>query len=111
MRERRKKGIRSLGRSRAGQTTKFHLALSGSGVISWYLGPGNEGDSIALQKLWSQWDWSRIFAVVADRAYDSNDIRKLIAFYGALALIPPNPTRRYDVPAYDETLYAGRKKI
>lgn len=110
-RERQKKGIQSLGKSRAGQTTKFHLALSTCGVVSWYLGPGNEGDSIALQKLWAQWDWSRVFAVVADMAYDSNAIRKLIAFCGALAVIPPNPTRKYNIPEYDASIYRGRKKI
>lgn len=110
MRERRKKGIRSLGRSRAGQTTKFHLALSPSGVVSWHLGPGNEGDTIALQRLWAFWNWREVFAVIADRAYDSNANRTLIARQGALAVIPPNPTRKLPIH-YDENLYKTRKSI
>jgi len=111
VRERQKKGIRSLGKSRAGQTTKFHLALSPSGVVSWYIGPGNEPDNIALQKLWAFWDWSRVFAVIADAAYDSNALRKLIAFCGALAVIALNPQRVEPLPDCDETLYETRKKI
>jgi transposase len=111
LRERRKKGIRSPGRSRAGQTTKFHLALSPSGVVSWHIGPGNEPDNVALQKLWSFRDWSRVFAVIADTAYDSNAIRALIAFCGARAVIPPNPRRVDPIPECDEILYDTRKKI
>lgn len=79
--------------------------------MSWYLGPGNEPDNIALQKLWAFWNWKMIFAVIADMAYDSDAIRALIAFCGAQAVIPPNPTRKHNVPVYDEILYATRKKI
>ncbi len=87
------------------------MALSPSGVVSWYIGPGNEPDNIALQKLWAFWDWERVFAVIADAAYDSNAIRRLIAFCGALTVIALNPQRVEPLPDCDETLYATRKKI
>ena len=110
VRERLKKGIRSLGRSRAGQTTKFHLALSPSGVVSWYIGPGNEGDARAIQNLWAFWDWTRILAVIADMAYDTNAIRAILRHHAVECVIPPNP-RRVTQFAYDESLYATRKRI
>lgn len=110
VRERPKKEIQSLGISRAGQTTKFHLAFSPRGVISWHLGPGNESDSVALQKLWAFWDWSHIFAVIADRGYDSKKIRAVIRACGAIPVIPfrshvKNPE------SIDITLYKTRGRI
>lgn len=49
-------------------------------------------------------------AVIADKAYDSNDFLALIAEMGAEAVIPPK-SNRVDQREYDENLYADRNKV
>jgi transposase len=49
-------------------------------------------------------------AVIADRAYDSNALRALIANMGAKAVIPSNPTRKIIIP-YDVEAYKQRNRI
>ena len=48
--------------------------------------------------------------VIADKAYDSNALRELIASQGAEAVIPCNPTRKRLIP-YNFTLYKLRNRI
>jgi len=48
--------------------------------------------------------------VLADKAYDSNALRKFIADMGAQAVIPCNPTRKQLIP-YDFTVYKARNVI
>jgi transposase len=49
-------------------------------------------------------------AVMADTAYDSDDIRQAIADKGALAVIPNNPSRASKHPL-DKHLYAQRHLV
>jgi len=49
-------------------------------------------------------------AVLADKAYDSNALRKLIAEMGAQAVIPSNRTRKILIP-HDEIAYKQRNRI
>jgi transposase len=49
-------------------------------------------------------------AVMADTAYDSDDLRQKIAQKGAVAVIPNNPSRACKHPL-DEHLYAERHLI
>jgi transposase len=48
--------------------------------------------------------------LVADRGYDSNAIRALIAERGAEAVIPPSSTRVRQIP-YDRTVYRQRNLV
>lgn len=48
--------------------------------------------------------------VLADKAYDSNALRCLIANIGAQAVIPCNPTRKQPIP-YDFAAYKVRNTI
>lgn len=48
--------------------------------------------------------------MVADTVYDSDALRSLIAAAGAIAVIPPNPCRRY-VPRFAPYAYAKRNRI
>ena len=48
--------------------------------------------------------------VLADKAYDSNALRKFIAAMGATAVIPCNPTRKKLIP-YDFEIYKARNAI
>ena len=49
-------------------------------------------------------------AVMADTAYDSDDIRQAIAERGAIAVIPSNPSRASKHPL-DKHLYAQRHLV
>ncbi len=49
-------------------------------------------------------------AVIADRAYDSNALRTLIAGMGAEAVIPCNPGRKVAIP-HDRLAYRQRNRI
>ncbi len=49
-------------------------------------------------------------AVLADKAYDSNALRALIAGMGAEAVIPSNRTRKIIIP-HDAGLYKHRNRI
>lgn len=48
--------------------------------------------------------------VVADKAYDTNNVLAAIAHHQAEAVIPPK-ANRVEQRAYDENLYADRNKI
>ena len=55
--------------------------------------------------------WSKEpLAIVADKAYTSNRIRRQIADEGALAVIPSKSNARKPVP-HDENLYAMRNIV
>jgi transposase len=49
-------------------------------------------------------------AVLADKAYDSNDLRQLIADAGAKAVIPSKRSRKIAIP-HDEEAYKDRNRI
>ena len=49
-------------------------------------------------------------AVLADKAYDSNALRKIIADMGAQAVIPSNRTRKILIP-HDQVAYKQRNRI
>lgn len=48
--------------------------------------------------------------MLADKAYDANALRKLIADMGAKAVIPSNPTRKRPIP-YDFEAYKVRNTV
>jgi transposase len=49
-------------------------------------------------------------AVIADKAYDSNALRQLIADAGMIAVIPSTRSRRIQIP-HDVGLYKNRNRI
>jgi len=49
-------------------------------------------------------------AVLADKAYDSNALRQIIADSGAEAVIPSNRTRKVIIP-HDPAIYRHRNRI
>ncbi len=49
-------------------------------------------------------------AVLADKAYDSNALRAIIATMGAEAVIPSNRTRKIIIE-HDEAIYTNRNRI
>jgi transposase len=49
-------------------------------------------------------------AVLADKAYDSNALRQIIADSGAEAVIPSNRSRKVSIP-HDQAIYRHRNRI
>ena len=49
-------------------------------------------------------------AVIADKAYDSNGLRQLIAAAGMTAVIPSKRSRKLQIP-HDPELYKARNRI
>ena len=71
------------------------------------LTPGQWGDVPQAPALL---DGFRPHHVLADKAYDSNAFRTLIAETGAGAVIPCNHTRKHLIP-YDFEIYKARNRI
>ena len=69
--------------------------------------PGQRGDAPLAPALLEGLSPRR---VLADKAYDSNALRRLIAEIGAEAVIPCNPTRRHLIP-YDFEAYKIRNTV
>lgn len=89
-------------------TTKIHLAVDTLGrPLKIILTPGQRGDAPLAPALLEGLSPRR---VLADKAYDSNALRELIASIGAEAVIPCNPTRRHPIP-YDFQAYKVRNTV
>jgi len=98
-----------MGRSRGGLTTKIHALVDAEGLpIALRLTEGQAHDNpTALAMIGSLGDGD---VLLADRAYDSNALRKAAADQGAWANIKPKATRR-DVPAFSGFLHRYRNLV
>lgn len=99
---------RCLGRSRGGLTTKLHAAVNEYGQpLRLILTPGLCGDAPQAEALLEH---LRAKHVLANAAYDSDAIRRLIRKMKASACIKPNPTRKHR-KRYDRQRYKHRNVI
>ncbi len=98
-----------MGRSRGGLTTKIHALADALGrPIRLMLSPGQAYDGhTAEQLLTALPEGCRL---LADRAYDSNAIRALLAAQGAEAVIPSMPQRNPVIP-HDREAYKARNMV
>jgi transposase len=71
------------------------------------LTPGQRGDVTQAPALLEGLSARR---VLADKAYDSNALRQIVAEMGAETVIPCNPTRKTPIP-YDFEAYKARNLI
>ena len=53
----------------------MHLALSPYGVVHFILTPGQRQDVRVFNELSKQWPWHTITHVIADKGYDSEELR------------------------------------
>ncbi|MCP3392301.1 IS5 family transposase [Bradyrhizobium sp. CCGB12] len=98
----------ALGRSRGGLTTKIHMLADALGrPLRFIVTAGRVGDITQAPTLL---DGQSGDAVLADKAYDSNALRAIIAEIGATAVIPSNRTRRIIIP-HDPDAYKQRNRI
>ncbi len=97
-----------MGRSRGGLTTKIHMLSDALGrPLRFLLSPGQMHDSKAALALLRGVAGG---GVIADKAYDSNEIRRTIAEAGMLAVIPSNRSRKVII-AHDVEVYKTRNCI
>jgi transposase len=75
--------------------------------LRFILTAGQVGDVLAAPALLEGFQAQ---AVLADKAYDSNALRQLIADSGAEAVIPSNRTRKIIIP-HDPAIYRHRNRI
>lgn len=98
----------ALGRSRGGLSTKIHVACDSHGnPLRFILTPGQASDfhqAVPLLK------GAQTGAVLADKGYDAEYVRKEIESIGAQAVIPPKSNRKIQ-RFYDKELYKERNII
>ena len=75
--------------------------------LRFILTAGQSGDILAAPALL---DGFKVRAVLADKAYDSNALRAIIADAGAEAVIPSNRSRKSIIP-HDAAIYRHRNRI
>ena len=75
--------------------------------LRFILTAGQSGDILAAPALIDGFDTE---AVLADKAYDSNALRAIIADAGAQAVIPSNRSRKVIIP-HDPAIYKHRNRI
>ncbi|MGK6317861.1 IS5 family transposase [Neorhizobium sp. DT-125] len=98
----------ALGRSRGGLTTKIHMLADALGrPLRFIITAGQVGDITQAPALL---EGQAGEAVLADKAYDGNVLREIIAAMGAEAVIPSNRSRRIIIP-HDERAYKHRNRI
>jgi transposase len=94
-----------LGRSRGGVSTKIHVAVDGLGKpTTIFLSPGQDHDVTKAPDLIRG---SQAEKVIADRAYDSDELIAQIEAQGAEPVIPPR-ANRLEPRDYDREEYKKR---
>jgi transposase len=89
-------------------TTKIHMLADALGrPLRLIVTAGQHGDITQAPALL---DGQAGGAVLADKAYDSNALRALIAQMGAEAVIPSNRSRKIAIP-HDAAVYKHRNRI
>ena len=98
-----------MGRSRGGLTTKIHAIVDANGLpMLLKLTAGQAHDGRSAADMLGHMGKGQI--LLADRAYDSDALRQMLADQGAWANIKPIP-RRVRVPAFSKFLYRYRNLV
>ena len=100
--------MQAIGRSRGGLTTKIMAMVDRTGrLVRFTLKPGNAAESPELATLL---DGVQTSELVADKAYDANPIRSLLAANGIIATIPSKENRRRPI-WHDPASYRTRHLV
>ena len=98
-----------MGRSRGGLTTKVHALVDANGLPIWLkLTEGQAHDGRSAEDMLDTLKAGDI--LLADRAYESDKLRKTLAARGAWANVKPMPNRT-NVPAFSSFLYRYRNAV
>jgi len=94
-----------LGKSKGGHTTKISAITNENGtLLDFKIVPGNEHDIVSSYNLVKN---QAAKIVIADKAYDCDELIKAIEINGGKAVIPPK-SNRIEQREYDETKYKAR---
>ena len=98
-----------MGRSRGGLTTKVHALVDANGLpITLKLTEGQAHDGRSAADMLDTLGDGDV--LLADRAYDSDGLRQMLAKRGAWANVRPMPGRK-NVPAFSRFLYKYRNLV
>jgi transposase len=98
-----------MGRSRGGLTTKIHALVDANGnPIALKLTAGQAHDGRSARDMLDAIGEGQV--LLADRAYDSDALRKELADRGAWANVKPMPNR-VNVPGFSPFLYRYRNLV
>jgi transposase len=98
-----------MGRSRGGLTTKIHALVDANGLpVSLKLTEGQAHDGRSAADMLDTVGPGQI--LLADRAYDSDALRKTMTERGAWANVKPMP-KRVNIPAFSSFLYRYRNLV
>jgi transposase len=98
-----------MGRSRGGLTTKIHALVDAAGLpIALKLTAGQAHDGKSAADMLGAIGPGQI--LLADRAYDSDALRRDLAARGAWANVKPM-SRRINIPAFSPFLYRFRNLV
>ena len=98
-----------MGRSRGGLTTKIHALVDAEGLpIALKLTEGQAHDGRSAADMLEALAEGQI--LLADRAYDSDALRRSLAERGAWANIKPMPNRK-NIPPFSPFLYRYRNLV
>jgi transposase len=89
-------------------STKIHAAVDALGnVLRWILTGGEAADVNSAAPLI---EGLKVDAVIADKAYDADELVDIIEASGATVVIPPRKNRK-EQRAYDRHLYKDRNLV
>ena len=98
-----------MGRSRGGLTTKIHALVDANGLpITLKLTEGQAHDGRSAADMLDTLGDGDV--LLADRAYDSDQLRQTLAQRGAWANVKPMPNRK-NIPAFSRFLYRYRNLV
>lgn len=98
----------AIGRSRGGLSTKVHLVVDALGLpLAFDITEGQRHDSVPAADLVAR---SEPKCLLADKAYDSDAFRHMLAQMNCQPVIPPTASRSGRV-SYDEVLYEARSEV
>jgi transposase len=92
-------------------TTKLHASVDAKGrVVRLRLTAGQSGDAPQALPLLEGYKRGEVGCVIADAAYDGNEIRQRVRSLRARTCIKPNPTRKVQ-KRYDRKRYKHRNLV
>ena len=98
-----------MGRSRGGLTTKVHALVDANGLpVTLKLTEGQAHDGRSAVDMLDTIGEGDV--LLADRAYDSDALRQMLAKRGAWANVKPMPNRK-NIPAFSRFLYRYRNLV
>ena|ERR1700678_3712487 len=102
------KKINGIGKTQGGWTTRIHAVVDAKGLpLRIKIAPGNRNDNLFAKSLLSG---TRARNVIADLAYDTDEIRYYLMTRNEQAVIPSHPKRTDEIP-YSKRLYKKRSIV